>query len=245
MQRAVIDDSQARAGNGWAIGRRDFLLRELVANYGFIARQCQALAEAEVDKGRVMARLLGSPEIPGPLRRLPRLCGFIWPQGQEGALDFGVLAQLLRWQGEKVASTLEMAVVAQAYQGLAGIEENLRHEEEKLTALLAQATAQLYEVVLVEAGNPLLLRLLLEKPELSVTLWQKELPDLCEELFPLAPETVYLYAAKSYFNGYWLAAALAAFEQALALNPDLEEARRRSFIVRGMLRDQRDREQRK
>ena len=232
MQRAVIDDSRARAGNNWARRRRDFLLRQLFVSFGQLCQHWHDLFHESEEKDSEMAAMLGSATVPGVLRQLPRLSGFIWPQGSE----FATLASLLRWQGEKIAAELAMAKICPEDIELGGQDQG--QQEKGFEQLLIQAKGKLYDVMLAEAGNPLLLRLLLENPWLPVTLWQKDLADLGAELFPQAPETVYLYAGKSYFNGYWLAQAQAAFEQALALNPDLEEARRRGFIVRGMLRDQ-------
>ena len=228
MQRVVVDDSAARAGNRWAMTRRDFLLRELVELYWRSTLCCRPLQQdGAVD---VMARLLADEAVPGPLPRLTRLAGFIWPEAPFP--HFSVQVRLLRLQAVRLQAALRMASLADHSNQKAVLPE--QHE---LQTILAEADNQLHTVFLAEGGNPLLLRLLLENPELSVTLWHKELDELLAEIFPDARETAYLYAGKSYFNAYRLPEALAAFQQALVINPDLEEARRRSYIVAGMLRD--------
>ena len=90
-----------------------------------------------------------------------------------------------------------------------------------------------------QGQNVLLLRLFIEEPNISQDMWSESVAQLFDELFPHQPETGYLLAAKSYFDGQWLHEALTSYETALDINPDLEEARRRSFLVRAMIDDRR------
>ncbi len=228
MQKIIFDDSQARAGNVWAAGRRDFLLRELVNNYDQLQQRCRSLEGTAEEKRVILQTLLGL--------NLAQSCTYIWPQ--QAGPGFATTCTLITLQLEKLVACMQMSGLSVDDGVLAqGLATEVTQQEALLADLLDQADVFLYDVLLVEAGNPLLLRLLLENPQLPVTLWQKDLVDLLSNLFPQAPDMAYLYAGKSYFNGHWLEQSLAAFDQALALNPDQEEARRRSHIVRGMLRD--------
>ena len=222
MQRLIFPGQGQEPVNRWAAQRRDFLLRWLLEELADIAEKCRA-----EEDWQLMAKML-----PQWQSELPRLCTFLWPEPAQG---LGPALQQLLWQLQRLSVTAAMA--SNKGQGLA---EDAALERDNMMSQCKQQLDDLcgrcYELLPQEAGNPLLLRLLLEQPHLSVTLWKKRPDELFAELFPYGPAAPFLAAGKSYFQSHRLPEALAAFEQAVALDPDQDEARRRTFVIRGLLK---------
>ncbi|MEN8141892.1 MAG: hypothetical protein ABFR97_11795 [Thermodesulfobacteriota bacterium] len=223
MQRLTVAGGEEPA-NPWAMGRRDSLLRSLVSDYLLVRQGCLALASEPAAARAELEQLLGDERLPGPLSQLVATFNLIWSPATQP--EFADAARLLRLELLKLHASLSMELLGRAAAG-----------RPELGELVARLDTLLLELVQGEAENPLLLRLFLEQPGLSVTLWDKDLAQLFAELFPHTPEAGYLIAAKSYFTAHRLKEALAAYEQALAINPAQEEARRKSYVISGMVRD--------
>ncbi len=231
MQKIILDTNQDEPSeNQWATGRRDFLLRQLFHDYYRLRGQSHILPESDHGRVEVLELYLQLGQ------QMASNCGFCWPQAESPPISS--MVKLLLHQLEKMVATAKMLAVTANEKRQQRLGHEIGEQQHDLAALLAQADTIFHDLLCGQAANPLLLRLLLENPQLPVTLWQKELVDLMADIFPDVPENGFLSAGKSYFSGHWLAEALAAFNQALEINQDMEEARRRSYIVKGMLRDQ-------
>ncbi len=255
MQRVRMPSCKAAPANRWFEERRDFHVRSFysgchAAYTAFVSLQQETRQGPKLDpqtnRAGDMAALLGA------LRQLRQQCRLLFQASAEPAgleLEW-VMAALCH----EAAKLKENSILKREYsppksaagrgQGrlsreafMAGIVAEILGQRANLSALFDQANALLRLLLPGQAHNTLLLRLLLEESALSQDLWGASTTQIFAELFPDQPAAAYLLAAKSYFNGQWLSDSLAAYETALTLNPDLEEARRRIFLIRAMIRD--------
>ncbi|MDH5297586.1 MAG: hypothetical protein OEV91_01020 [Desulfobulbaceae bacterium] len=106
---------------------------------------------------------------------------------------------------------------------------------ESIGALFGRANYLLRLMVPEQADNHLLARLLVEEEELVATLWGESIEALFAEMYPLLPESGFCTAGRSYLADQWHERAHHAFQRALAVNSQCEEAQRHLFQLRAML----------
>lgn len=263
MQRVRIAGAQPTPANRWFEKRRDFHVRCLYSSFAGTYERFVELYQGYVDTGRIdfdeLARLVGSDSNKGPLWQLKDHCHRLYKESDEqnGRLLDWLIGSIFHEamklkeniymaqvygptdQPEQTMtadhSTLHCGVSRQNF--MRGIVREARRQVDNLTFLFNRANFLLRMLLLSQASNVLLLRLLLEDDTISTGLWGESVDQLFGELFPDQAEQGYLLAAKGYFDGQWLKEALAAYSKALALNPELEEARRRSYLIRTMIND--------
>ncbi|MDR9502216.1 MAG: hypothetical protein RI601_10525 [Desulfurivibrionaceae bacterium] len=246
-----MQSGKAAPANRWFAERRDFHVRSFysgchAAYTAFTALQQEAHQGAKIDPAGEMAALLGA------LRQLRQQCRLLFKESSEpDGLELEWVMTALFHEAVKLQENVTLdrdnsparPAAGRGHERLSrelfmeGIVAEIPGQMANLTILFDQANSLLRLLLPGQAHNTLLLRLLLEEGALSEDLWGVSATQIFAELFPDQPEAAYLLAAKSYFNGQWLSDSLAAYETALALNPDLEEARRRTFLIRAMIRD--------
>ena len=265
MQRVTIDNTSPEPANKWFEKRRDFHIRSLYSSFFKTYSAFVALYQGYLDNGKInfdeLAELVGTEIHKGRLWLLKDHCHRLFEESSEpnGPLLDWVIGSVFheamklkeniymyQFYGPKPAGQpTEGGVVSETslHCGVSrknfmrGIVREAWRQVDNLTFLFNRANFLLRMLLPSQGQNVLLLRLFIEEPELCQEMWSETIDHLFEELFPYQPETGYLLAAKSYFDGQWLHEALASYETALNLNPDLEEARRRSFLVRTMITD--------
>ena len=114
--------------------------------------------------------------------------------------------------------------------------EEIGRQMESLGFMFNRASLLVRGLVIEQAGNGLLIRHLLENPTLATELWAERLEELLAEMFPDGAEYGYCAAARSYLEGDWCREALSAYQKALAINPDCEEAQRQRYQLETLLR---------
>ncbi len=263
MQRVRIETKTPEPANSWFEKRRDFHMRSLYS--GFLATYSHfvGLYQDYISDGTInfddLTRLVGTEAKKGRLWQLKDHCHRLFQASsqQNGLLLDWVIGSIFH-EAMKLKENVYMSQfygpTGSAEQRtdqdntslhcgesrknfMQGITRETRRQVDNLTFLFNRANFLLRMNLASQANNVLLLRLLLEENEFSQELWSESTQQLFAELFPDQPEMGYLLAAKSYFNGQWLSEALAAYDTALTLNPDLEEARRRTFLIRTMISD--------
>jgi len=112
----------------------------------------------------------------------------------------------------------------------------IAQQMENLGFMFGRANYLLRVMLPAQAGNPLLLRYLLEDPELPRALWSEELEEILADMFPQGPEYGFCAAARSYQEGDWYARAHDAYCRALAINPACHEARQQACRMQALAR---------
>ncbi|MEJ2032721.1 MAG: hypothetical protein P8Y63_06735 [Deltaproteobacteria bacterium] len=105
---------------------------------------------------------------------------------------------------------------------------------ENLSLMFGRANYLLRLMMAEQAHNLILLRYLIENENVVIQLWSESLTELFGDLFSGAPEEGFCAAARSYMADQWQERALATYEQALAIRPDCEEARRRVLQLKAL-----------
>ena len=104
--------------------------------------------------------------------------------------------------------------------------EDIHRGMKRLKDLFIYAIKQMQALLLTERDNSLLVRSILENRSELEKLWQKNggIDGMLGTLFPEGLYKAYSIAGKNYLEGSWYTKAQAAFEEALRLNPDCQEA---------------------
>lgn len=118
------------------------------------------------------------------------------------------------------------------------VRREVESQMDNLGFMFGRANALLRVMVRHQGENRLLVRYLVENPEVVEQLWSVGLDDLLFEMFPEGAEYGYCAAARSYMEGDWHRRALAAYQKALAVSPACEEAQRHVHLLRALWRDQ-------
>jgi tetratricopeptide (TPR) repeat protein len=105
--------------------------------------------------------------------------------------------------------------------------EDIRRGMERLKDLFMCAIEQAEALLMTERNNSLLIRFILENRSELEKLWQKNrgLDRMLGRLFPEGLDKAYCAAGENYLKGSWYVEAQTAFEKALRLNPDCQEAK--------------------
>ncbi len=263
MQRVRIESKTPEPANRWFEKRRDFHLRSLYHGFFQTYSSFVSLYLDYINGGKInfdeLTRLVGTEAKKGRLWQLKDHCHRLF---QESSQQNGLLLDWVIGSIFHEAMKLKENIYMYQFYGptgpvtsadgpadtslhcgasrknfMEGITREAQRQVDNLTFLFNRANLLLRMLVSSQANNDLLLRLFLEDKEICQELWSESAEQIFAELFPYQPEMGYLVAAKSYFNGQWLDEALAAYQAALDLNPDLEEARRRTFLIRTMIRE--------
>lgn len=236
--------------NMWLSRRRNYFIRKFYAlfctNYTEFAHQYEKFLHSRGAKTPTM----DLPVVPESLHQLNELSHTLWSEKSRAEphsqrFNWGVQAlfhaavklqaniNMVRFHTETL--TAEPADTSQIGFIDTTLEE-IQQQAAALSLLFDRAKELLHLMLAEQTGNDLLLRLLIEE-ELGQSLWGKSTLELFSHMFPYQPETGYVQAGKSYFMGQWLPESLKAYEESLAINPDLSEPRRQTYIIRAMLRD--------
>ncbi len=264
MQRVTLENKTPEPANKWFEKRRDFHIRSLYSGFFKTYSAFVTLYQGYLANGKInfdeLAQLVGTEIHKGRLWQLKDHCHRLFQESSEqnGLLLDWVIGSVFheamklkeniymyQFYGPAGPSTGAGGADTSLHCGVSrknfmkGIVREARRQVDNLTFLFNRANFLLRMLFPSQGQNVLLLRLFIEEPNISQEMWSESVEQLFDELFPYQPETGYLLAAKSYFNGQWLHEALAAYETALDINPDLEEARRRCFLIRTMIDDRR------
>lgn len=260
MQRVRIETKTPEPANRWFEKRRDFHMRSLFNAFSETYSTFVTLYQGYMSDGQInfpkLTHLVGSETKKGRLWELKDHCHRLFKDNhqQNGhLLDWVIgsvfheamklkeniyMSQFYGQKGEShdvAASSLHCGISRENF--MKGIVKETRRQVNNLAFLFSRANFLLRLLLPHQYQNVLLLRFLLEEEEIMQELWGESVPQIFAELFPDQPEAGYLLAAKSYFNGQWLDEALTTYNKALGINPDLEEARRRTFLIRAMISD--------
>ncbi len=263
MQRVRIESNRKEAANSWFEKRRNFHIRSLYSGFFVTYSSFITLYQGYISGGKInfddLTRLVGTESQKGRLWQLKDHCHRLFQESseQDGHLLDWVIGSIFHesmklkeniymyqfygpegpHNGESGPAAPSLHCGASRKNFMRGIATETRRQVDNLTFLFNRANFLLRMLLPSQSQNVLLIRLFLEEREICPELWSESAEQIFAELFPDQPEVGFLMAAKSYFNGQWLSEALAAYETALAMNPDIEEARRRTFLIRTMIND--------
>lgn len=243
MQRVNVGQTRGTStSKDWFSSRRNHHIRTLYSLF-YAVHTALSITPLEL---KTLNDLLNH-EAHGPLLQIKELSQTIFannrddePYGQH--LNWAV--QTLFHTAEKIRANLDIiAFHNQSPRDPAqtkfssSLDKDQEHLHKQLALLLDNATSLLQLMLEEQSGNDLLLRLLVEQEEVSQALWSTSTHALFSEMFAGQPEAGYVQAAKSYFMGQWLEAALQCYETSLKLNDDLSEPRRQTYQIRAMIKD--------
>jgi hypothetical protein len=146
---------------------------------------------------------------------------------------YGLMAESMYQQN--TPSTVRLCgVECQRFMGRT--QSEIRRQVENLGFMFGRANYLMRIIMNEQNDNLLLIRFLVENPEIPRELWSEELDELFTDIFPNGPEWGYCAAARSYKEGDWFAKALDAYQKALVLNPACDEAQRHVYQLKGLVR---------
>jgi len=259
---------EAASGNRWFAARRPLFVKNMVKEFAETFDRFRTIYEQYLTSGTLsfaeFARLVGTDSARGRLWVLKDHCHQLWRETDadrepDGCLldwllgsifheamklkeniyllqHYGPLAEALRKQ--QAATPAEHRGGIEGRRFLERISGELEGQMESLAFLFGQANFLLRAMMAAQADNPLLLRFLLENPDLPQSLWAESLESLLTDMYPQGPEYGFCLAARSYEEGNWYAEALAAYDRALAINRDCAEALHNSCRMRALAREQ-------
>ncbi len=111
----------------------------------------------------------------------------------------------------------------------------ISRQMENLGFMFGRANFLLRTMMNEQHTNCLLVRFLVENPDIPETLWGESLETLFSDMFIEGPEFGYCAAARSYREGDWFERAHGAYAKALALNPDCAEAQSRIHQLKPLI----------
>jgi hypothetical protein len=201
-----------------------------------------------------LARMIGSETGKGELWQLKDLCHQIWP-GQDRAgsvhgslLDwlvgsvfheamklkeniyllntYGPAARRLRRLSPQDTALPRLSAMVDVESLVGSIADDAARQVEHLAVLVGQATCILRILLPELAGNPLLVRLLIEEEDQVRTVWGEEIDSVLADMFQGSSARGFCAAGRSYLEGQWYERARAMYDRALQSDPDNREARR-------------------
>lgn len=224
--------------------------------YEAYAASQQMIAFADID------HLVGTETAKGRLWRLKDRCHLLWRDSDPHAEMSGCLLDwvigsifheamklkeniyMLQYYGP-LAETMKQRSAAhtvkfcgsecQRFMERTNLE--IGRQMENLGFMFNRANFLMRTLMLEQAENALLLRHLLENPQMAEELWSEPLDHLMHDMFPDGADHGYCAAARSYMAGDWHREAKAAYEAALALNPGCEEGLRHCCQLEALLRN--------
>lgn len=249
--------------NRWFEEKRPLRVRELLQEFHETYNRFLALYSQYLKNGRVafeeIERLVGAEGRKGHLWRLKDGCHRLW-RGVDPREEMN--GCLLDWMMGSVfheaMKLKENAYVHQFYGPLAqkmsacpagggllvcGVDSErfmkrtareICRQMENLSLMFGRANYLLRLMMSEQAHNFILLRFLIENEDVVIQLWSESLAELFGDMFFGAPEEGFCAAARSYLADHWQERALAAYEQALAVRPDCEEAQRRVLQLKAL-----------
>jgi len=251
--------------NHWFEERRHLFVKNMFKGFCETHGHFLAIHAAYPDSGRVsftaLDALVGTESNRGLLWRLKDQCHQLWRDSDPGEdlsgslLDwvigsifheamklkentymlqyYGPLAEAMKIRG--AAHTVKFCG-DECQRFMARTRDEVGHQMESLGFMVQRATLLMRALLLDQRENALLVRHLIENPEVAERLWSEPLPQLLADMFPEGADLAYCLAARSYLAGDWLQEAQAAYRQALAVNPACAEAHRHIYQLEGLPR---------
>ncbi|GAB4333383.1 MAG: hypothetical protein Kow0089_02010 [Desulfobulbaceae bacterium] len=109
------------------------------------------------------------------------------------------------------------------------------------TALLIGHASYMVRLMLRElAGNPLVVRLLVEREETVRHLWCEEPEDIFADLYAGDSAEGFCVAGRSYLRGQWFMQALKMFGRALEIDPTCDEALTKMVQLQAVVKENRE-----
>ncbi len=236
----------------WLDERRDLFVknafRDFIRSYLLFMEIEQRYRERQSIDYKDLDNLVGTQADPGILWTLKDNCHHIWkdidPKDQPEHFFFDWIIGAIFHEAMKLKENVYlMERYHPAYQIITGtmsltlrqkryrhffeqILKDIRLGMERLKDLFMSAIEQTEALLMIERDNSLLIRFILENRSRLEKVWQKSggIDHMLGLLFPEGLYKAYYIAGKNYLEGSWYREAQAAFEEALKLNPDCQEA---------------------
>ena len=237
----------------WLAHRRDLYLRNIIKNfyqsYDFF-RELETKFKAEGLSYEGMESWVGTEEKRGILWQLKDLSHSLWksvePDEHPDQFMFDWMIGTLFHEAMKLKENLYILVnYRPSYNDLYfpnrknddqpnscptffnEIADEINRNLKRIKCLHEKALNTLYTLVREERENALLIRFILDEKNNDPEKWHGEhgLGTLLNRLFPDSIDVAYCIAGESYLEGSWYSEARDAFEKALNINPNCEEAR--------------------
>ncbi|MFZ5765884.1 MAG: hypothetical protein ACOY4H_09850 [Thermodesulfobacteriota bacterium] len=257
----LTEKKRLPAPGQWSAERRDFHLVRLLRQFARTVNGFQKMYHDYLKNGQVayddIDRLVGSETSKGMLWRLKDDCHHLWRDADPAVELHGCLLDWLTGSlfheamklkensylfhfygplGEKMKAEGMDFCGLECSRFMARIFRETERQMDSLGFMFGRAAYLLRVMLPEQSGNPLLLRFLLEHEVMARELWGESLPEIFADMFAGAPETGFCLAGRSYLEGNWYERAHAAYQGALAINRQCDEARHRSSQLRTLIR---------
>ncbi len=209
-----------------------------------------------------LAHMIGSETGKGELWQLKDLCHQIWPgQDQSGSVHgalldwlvgsvfheamklkeniyllntYGPAARRLRRLSPRDPALPRLSAMVDVESLVGSIAGDAARQVEHLAILVGQASCILRILLPELAGNPLLVRLLVEEEDQVRTVWGEEVGDVLADMFQGSAARGFCAAGRSYREGQWYEQARAMYGRALQCDPENREARQQLDRLKSM-----------
>ena len=248
----------------WGSSRRHLFVRNLLKDFFETFDSFAKIYEHYITRGKAsfgeIDRLVGTESRKGLLWQLKDSCHRLWRDADpkddpNGCLLDWILGSLFH-EAMKLKENIYMykyyrPLVEELQAGhpadsvrFCGVEgqrfiertnREIRRQMENIASLFGRGNYLLRVMLPEQAGNPLLVRYLVEEEAAVTSRWGESLQSLFAEMYPLMPEAGYCLAARSYLNDQWFERAHQTYGQALAINGQCEEAQRNLLALRPVL----------
>ncbi|MDH5524362.1 MAG: hypothetical protein OEY01_10280 [Desulfobulbaceae bacterium] len=252
--------------NKWFEDRRDFFVKNLYKGFYETFCRFHAILAQTADSRQVsfaeINHLVGTETQKGRLWKLKDRCHQLWRHADpareiNGCLLDWVLGSLFH-ESMKLKESIYMfqfyGPLAQAmikqnqpetikfcgmecHSFIESIGNDIKSQMENLLLMFTQAKSLLRTMLPELAGNLLLIRFLLENPEVAHSLWGESMEEIFADIFPDSPEYGFCAAARSYQEGNWFTMAHEAYGRALAINPTCLEAQGKIYQLQALARE--------
>ncbi len=250
----------------WLIERRDLFLKNMVKDFLESCFFFAELKEHTSKYGVRYEGLdfwVGTEQAKGQLWRLKDLCHLLWGDcdpvaEKEGFMLDWMVGAIFHEAMKLKENAYMMKRYRESYplEDMAPLQANGNGEDQgmeffeetaheihrairRIDLLVRHAQEYLIAVLKRERANALLVRYLLEARVRCEEQWSKSVgPErLLQALFPNRLDRAYCLAGESYLEGSWFIEARHAFEQALKINPDCQEAKSGLRLIEKRLRE--------
>jgi hypothetical protein len=243
-----------KSQNRWLSEKRPLIIKNLFENFFESHTAFQEIYNSYISDKALsfedFRRLVGTEFNKGKLWELKDQCHLLW---KEVILHKGANGYLLDWMVGSIfhgaMKLKENAYLLQNYdpekinddqggeyrQIRNSISREIGQQMNNMGGQFSRANYLFRLLINEESQNLLLLRFLVENEAEVNKMWFEPLEEIFEDIFPGGADFGFCMAARSYIQGHWHEHAFRAYQKALAINKNCQEAEREVLRLKGII----------